>query len=91
MKRFAALALLASLGLAGASLPAAAAEALPAAVAQQLDAVPAEFTASAAKMRRMQIIEETMNRQRYQQRGRGYGRYYGGGPRYGRGDGPRPG
>lgn len=92
MKRFAVFALLGSLGLAGAALPASATEALPAAVAHRLDVAPAEFTASAAKMRRMQIIQDTMNRRRYDRRGRGYGRgYYGPGPRYGRGYGPRAG
>jgi hypothetical protein len=90
MKRLAVVAFLGSLGLAAAAMPASAGEAVPAAIAHELDAKPAEFTASAAKMRRMQIIEETMARQRYQRRG-GYGRPYGAGPRYGRGYGPRPG
>ena len=59
-------------------------EALPPATAQQLDRLPAEFTASDAKMRRMQIIQNNLDRQRYG-RGGGYGRGYGGG--YGRGYG----
>jgi rSAM-associated Gly-rich repeat protein len=59
-------------------------EALPAATAQQLDRLPAEFTASDAKLRRMQIIQDNLDRQRYG-RGGGYGRGYGGG--YGRGYG----
>ena len=57
---------------------------LPAATAQQLDQLPAEFTASDAKLRRMQMIQNNLDRQRYG-RGGGYGRGYGGG--YGRGYG----
>lgn len=57
---------------------------LPAATAQQLDRQPAEFTASDAKLRRMQIIQDNLDRQRYGRSG-GYGRGYGGG--YGRGYG----
>ncbi|HEV2511137.1 hypothetical protein [Bosea sp. (in: a-proteobacteria)] len=53
-------------------------------VAQQLDRLPAEFTASAAKLRRMQIIQDNLDRQRYGRSG-GYRRDYGGG--YGRGYG----
>ncbi|MCV9935830.1 hypothetical protein OIU35_05600 [Boseaceae bacterium BT-24-1] len=59
-------------------------EALPPATAQQLDRLPAEFTASDAKLRRMQIIQNNLDRQRYG-RGGGYGRGYGDG--YGRGYG----
>lgn len=71
---------------------------LPAATAQQLDRLPAEFTASDAKLRRMQIIQNNLDRQRYGRGGgygrgdgygRGYGRGYGGG--YGGGYGPRRG
>jgi len=87
MKRFSVLALLGSLGLAAAVMPASAGEMLPSATARQLDTQPLEFTQSAAKMRRMQIIEETMARNRYERRGRGYGR----GDGYGRYDGPRRG
>jgi hypothetical protein len=65
------------------------------AIAQQLDRLPAEFTASDAKLRRMQIIQNNLDRQRYGRgggygygRGHGYGRGYGYGHRYG---GPRPG
>lgn len=57
---------------------------LPSATAQQLDRLPADFTASAAKLRRMQIIQDNLDRQRYG-RGGGYGRGYGDG--YGRGYG----
>ncbi|WID97802.1 GrrA/OscA1 family cyclophane-containing rSAM-modified RiPP [Bosea vestrisii] len=57
---------------------------LPSATAQQLDKLPTEFTASDAKMRRMQIIQNNLDRQRYG-RGGGYGRGYGDG--YGRGYG----
>lgn len=68
-------------------------------VAQQLDKLPAEFSASAAKLRRMQIIQDNLDRQRYGRSGghrrdygggygRGYGRGYGGdGYRRGYGDG----
>lgn len=59
-------------------------DALPAATAQQLDRLPAEFTASDAKLRRMQIIQNNLDRQRY---GRGYGGGYGRGYGYGRGPG----
>lgn len=75
------------IGSAGAIATASAAElngSLPAATAQQLDRLPAEFTASDAKLRRMQIIQNNLDRQRYG-RGGGYGRGYGGG--YGRGYG----
>lgn len=58
--------------------------ALPAATAQQLDRLPAEFTASDAKLRRMQMIQDNLDRQRYG-RGGGYGGGYGRG--YGRGYG----
>ncbi|HEV7323895.1 MAG TPA: hypothetical protein VGN91_02390 [Bosea sp. (in: a-proteobacteria)] len=60
--------------------------ALPAATAQQLDQLPAEFTASDAKLRRMQIIQHNMDRQRYG-RGGGYGYGRGGGYGYSRGYG----
>lgn len=68
---------------------------LPAATAQQLDRLPAEFTASDAKLRRMQMIQDNIDRQRYYDRrygrgdgyGRGYGRGYGGGYGYRRGYG----
>lgn len=60
--------------------------ALPAATAQQLDRLPAEFTASDAKLRRMQIIQNNLDRQRYG-RGGGYGYGRGGGYGYGRGYG----
>ena len=59
--------------------------ALPAATVQQLDRLPAEFTASDAKLRRMQIIQNNLDRQRYGRGGYGYGR--GGGYGYGRGYG----
>lgn len=72
-------------------------EALPAATAQQLDQMPAEFTASDAKLRRMQIIQHNMDRQRYGRggghgygRGYGYSRGYGGGYGYGRRHGGPP-
>jgi len=57
---------------------------LPSSTAQQLDRLPAEFTASDAKMRRMQIIQNNLDRQRY---GRGGGGGYGRGDGYGRGYG----
>ncbi|AOO83220.1 hypothetical protein BHK69_24700 [Bosea vaviloviae] len=73
-----------------------AAETLPATVAHQLDGQAVEFTMTAAKQRRLMIIEETQRQQRYgrrgYERGPGYGRElgYGYGPRRGY-DGPPPG
>ncbi|MGE7472131.1 hypothetical protein ACQKLX_22020 [Bosea sp. NPDC003192] len=70
--------------------PAAPADApLAPALARQLDRLPAEFTASDAKLRRMQIIQNNLDRQRYGRGGGGYGRGggYGGGYGYGRGGG----
>jgi hypothetical protein len=65
--------------------------ALAPAIAQQLDKLPAEFTASDAKLRRMQMIQDNLDRQRYRDRrygrGDGYGRGYGYGRRHG---GPPP-
>jgi hypothetical protein len=94
MKISAVLGLLASLaltgGMAAASTPALAGEAVPAAIARHLDEQPAEFTASAAKMRRMAIIQHNLNRQNHYGN-RGYGRGPGYGPRPGYGYGPRPG
>ena len=75
------------------SAPALASEALPAAIALKLDSAAADFTMTAAKERRLQIIENTTRQQRYS--GRGYGRGYGARPGYGRdyrgGYGPRRG
>ncbi|MFC5508076.1 MULTISPECIES: hypothetical protein [Hyphomicrobiales] len=74
----------------GASAPAAASEALPAEAAQRLDGRDLAFTMTAAKQRRLYMMQETAR----QQRGRGgpgYGRGYGPRPSYGRpGYGPRP-
>lgn len=78
------------------------AEALPHGLAAGLDRQPAEYSMTAAKQRRLMIMQETM---RQQQRGRGgygpaygrgprpgyYSRGYGYGPRPGYGYGPRPG
>lgn len=58
-------------------------------VAQQLDKLPAEFTASDAKLRRMQMIQDNLDRQRYGGGGYGYGRGYGYGHGYGHGYGRR--
>lgn len=71
--------------------PARASEALPASLAERLDGQPAEFTMSAAKERRLMIMQETMRQQQYGRRG-GYGRGpgYGPGPGYGRGPGYGP-
>ena len=77
-------------GVSGAAAPAFANEALPAAMARDLDRQPAEFTASAAKMRRMMIIQNSIDRQNGY-RNRGYGPRPGYGPRSGYGYGPRPG
>ena len=87
-----------AMALAGAALlaPAAASasEALPAAMAQKLDEQAAEFTMTAARQRRLMMIEQAQREQRYGRRG-AYSRSYGRGPRYGRGpgyrDGPRRG
>jgi hypothetical protein len=67
-----------------------AAETLPATVAQQLDGQAVAFTMTAAKQRRLMIIEETQRQQRYGRRGYGRERGYGYGPRRGY-DGPPPG
>jgi hypothetical protein len=67
-----------------------AAETLPATVAHQLDGQAVEFTMTAAKQRRLMIIEETQRQQRYGRRGYGRGPGYGYGPRRGY-DGPPPG
>lgn len=91
-----------ALALAGAAIAspqdATAAEAMPAAVAHHLDGQVVEFTVTAAKQRRLMIMENTMRQQRYGNRGHGYGRGYGPRPGYGysrgyghgRGYGPRP-
>ena len=60
MKRIAALALLGSLACAGFALPVQAGQDVPAGLARQIDAQAAEFTASDAKLRRMEIIRRTM-------------------------------
>ena len=61
------------------------AQALPAGLAAGLDQQPAAYSMTAAKERRLMIMQETMRQQQY---GRGRGGY---GPGYGRGYGPRPG
>ena len=63
---------------------ASASEALPQAVAQRLDARAAEFTMTAAKERRLMMIEQSIRQQRRNdgRYGRPYGREYGG-PGYG--------
>jgi rSAM-associated Gly-rich repeat protein len=84
--------LIAAALLIGSATAASAAPAAPAdgslapTIAQQLDRLPAEFTASDAKLRRMQIIQNNLDRQRYG-RGGGYGYGRGGGYGYGRGYG----
>lgn len=65
--------------------PASAAESLPARLVAGLDKQPAAYSMTAAKERRLMIMQETMRQQQY---GRGRGGY---GPGYGRGYGPRPG
>lgn len=74
----------------GAAPAAPADRALAPALARQLDRLPAEFTASDAKLRRMQMIQNNLDRQNSGRsygygRGGGYGHGYGGG--YGRGGG----
>ncbi|WP_147283742.1 hypothetical protein [Bosea caraganae] len=66
--------------------PASASEALPAAVAHQLDGQAAEFTMTAAKQRRLMIMQNMNRQQRYGRGGYGRGGYGGGG--YGRGAPP---
>jgi hypothetical protein len=82
---------LVALATAGATAPATASQDLPAATAQQLEGQDLTFAMTAAKQRRLYMMQETM---RQQQRGRGgpaYGRGYGPRPYYGRpGYGPRP-
>lgn len=71
-----------------ATMPASAGEALPEAIARQLDQTPAAFTMTAAKQRRLYMIEQGMRQQQLQQRRAARG--YGPGPGYGpRGYGPR--
>lgn len=95
MKIFAVLGLIGSLSVVSTltvlTTPAGASEAVPAAVARHLDEQPAEFTASAAKMRRMMIIQDSIDRQNGYRRGYGPRHGYGPRPGYGYGYGPRPG
>ncbi|QEL23557.1 hypothetical protein FQV39_13915 [Bosea sp. F3-2] len=76
-----------------ASPAAAGAQDLPASVAAGLDRQPVEYSMTAAKERRLMIMQETMRQQRYGRGGYGYGRGYGPRPHYGYGPGygPRPG
>lgn len=78
---------------AGISAPAMASEALPQPLARQLDQQAAEFSMTAAKERRLYMMQETTRRQQYGRGGPGYNRGYGARPRYGYGPGygPRPG
>lgn len=78
---------------AGIAAPAVASEALPQPLAQRLDQQAADYTMTAAKERRLYMMQETMRRQQYGRGGPGYGRGYGPRPRYdyGPGYGPRPG
>lgn len=75
-------------------LPASAGQAVPETMARHLDQAPADFTMTAAKQRRLYMIEQGMRQQQLQQRrAQGYGRGpgYGPGPGRGYGYGPRPG
>ena len=73
---------------------AASAQDLPADVAERLAQQPVEYSMTAAKERRLMMMQESARQQRYGNRGQGhYGRGYGPRPRYGYGPGygPRPG
>lgn len=78
----------------GVSAPAMAYEALPQPLARQLDGLAAEFTMSAAKERRLYMMQELTRQQQQQGRGQpGPNRGYAPGPRpgYGPGYAPPPG
>lgn len=73
-------------------LPASASEAVPATMARHLDQTAADFTMTAAKQRRLYMIEQGMRQQQLQQRrAQGLGPGPGYGARRGYGYGPRPG
>lgn len=72
------------------SAPAIASESLAPQLAQRLDKAPVEFTMTAAKQRRLMMIEESQRRQRYGRPGYGYGRPGYGRPGYGYGRPQRP-
>ncbi|MGO4405886.1 hypothetical protein AB4Z10_16685 [Bosea sp. RAF48] len=76
-----------------ASPMAASAQDLPAGVASGLDRQPVEYSMTAAKERRLMIMQETMRQQQHGRGRPGYGRGYGPRPHpgYGPGYGPRPG
>ncbi|MEI5664222.1 hypothetical protein WBO78_04715 [Bosea sp. CCNWLW174] len=66
-----------------------ASEALPASLAAKLDELPAAFTMTAAKRRRLMMMQDATRQQRWHERRRGYGYGYGH-PSYGRPYGPPP-
>lgn len=75
----------------GASAQATASEAMPQALAQQLDQQALEYSMTAAKQRRLYMMQEATRQQQYGRGGRGYDRGYGPRPRYGYGPGYGPG
>ncbi len=66
-----------------------ASEALPSSLAAKLDELPAAFTMTDAKRRRLMIMQHAERQQRWQERRRGYGYGYRH-PGYGRPYGPPP-
>lgn len=66
-----------------------ASEALPASLAAKLDELPAAFTMTEAKRRRLMMMQDATRQQRWHERRRGYGYGYGH-PGYGRPYGPPP-
>jgi hypothetical protein len=64
-----------------------ASEAAPASLAARLDELPAAFTMTDAKRRRLMMMQDATRQQRWHERRRGYGY---GHPGYGRAYGPPP-
>ncbi len=66
-----------------------ASEAVPTSLATRLDELPAAFTMTDAKRRRLMMMQDATRQQRWHERRRGYGYGYGH-PGYGRPYGPPP-
>ncbi|HEV7325448.1 MAG TPA: hypothetical protein VGN91_10280 [Bosea sp. (in: a-proteobacteria)] len=66
-----------------------ASEAVPSSLAAKLDELPAAFTMTDAKRRRLMMMQEAARQQRWHERRRGYGYGYGR-PGYGRPYAPPP-
>jgi hypothetical protein len=64
-------------------------EAVPTSLAAKLDELPAAFTMTDAKRRRLMMMQDATRQQRWHERRRGYGYGYGH-PGYGRPYGPPP-